>query len=202
MENNRHLIISDIHGCLKELKEVLERVKYDPEMDMLIFLGDYIDRGPESAGVIDHILELKKKSKHIICLLGNHEMMFLDFLKEENMGLFLINGGVDTMQSYGSIDKIPQTHRDFLRALLPYYETTNYIFVHAGLRDGIPLKEQSLHDLVWIRADFIHSEYDHGKRVVFGHTPHAQPLIIGSKIGIDTGVVFGGCLTCWEINNA
>ena len=89
-------------------------------------------------------------------------------------------------------------HRSFLEALLPYYETEKYIFVHAGLRPGIPLADQSQHDLLWIRHEFINAEHDYEKTVVFGHTPFMIPLIDKNKIGIDTGAVYGGKLTCIE----
>ncbi|MDY6852862.1 MAG: serine/threonine protein phosphatase, partial [Thermodesulfobacteriota bacterium] len=94
---------------------------------------------------------------------------------------------------------IPQSHYDFLESLAHYYETEDYIFVHAGLRDGILIEDQDPHDLLWIRDEFISSDYDHGKRVIFGHTPFREPLVQPNKIGIDTGAVFGGRLTCLEL---
>lgn len=95
--------------------------------------------------------------------------------------------------------KIPADHLRFFESLLSYYETDQYIFVHAGLLPGLPLVAQSADDLQWIRREFIDSDYDFGKRVVFGHTPFSAPLVAVNKIGIDTGAVYGGKLTCVEL---
>lgn len=197
---SRIFAIGDIHGCLDKLLDLLNLIDWDPEDDTLVFIGDYIDRGPDSAGVIEHILGMRHWSDRIICLLGNHEQLLLDFLAGQNTQTFLYNGGQATIESYGGPDEgIPQSHYDFLESLAHYYETGDYIFVHAGLRDGILLEDQDPHDLLWIRDEFISSDYDHGKRVIFGHTPLREPLVQPNKIGIDTGAVFGGRLTCLEL---
>jgi serine/threonine protein phosphatase 1 len=91
---------------------------------------------------------------------------------------------------------VPAGHRAFLRDLRLYYETPDFIMVHAGLRNGVPLEKQTADDLVWIREEFIYSEQDFGKRVIFGHTPFVRPLVLPNKIGIDTGAVYGNALTC------
>ena len=197
---SRILAIGDIHGSLNKLRMLLSVVNWDPAADTLVFIGDYVDRGPDSHGVIEHILGLKKWSDKVVCLRGNHEQLFLDFMEGRNAQTFLYNGGLTTIKSYGGPDSgLPEDHYEFLKNLPFWYETDEYIFVHAGLRDGIPLEHQDKRDLTWIREEFIYSEYDHGKRVVFGHTPTRQPIVQPNKIGIDTGAVYGGELTCLEI---
>lgn len=210
----RIFVIGDIHGCLDKLELLWERIDPRPGLDQLIFLGDYIDRGDDSSGVLDYLLELKEIYTDTVFLMGNHEKMFKDFLAGVDRALFIYNGGESTLKSYlvkmedywegrqGVLDEealnqlVPEQHRDFLEELKPYYETDGYIMVHAGLKHGVPLENQSLDDLVWIREEFIYSEEDFGKRVIFGHTPFVRPLVLPNKIGIDTGAVYGNNLTC------
>lgn len=205
---HRIFAIGDIHGCLEKLQNLLSGIDMDPRNDTLLFIGDYVDRGKFSREVVDHIIRIQSGYKNVFCLLGNHEQMFMRYLNGEKEDLYLGNGGAATLESYQICfsddvqtrkDKIPPAHRKFFESLLPYYETEHYIFVHAGIRPGIPLKEQDLDDLLWIRYDFIYSERDFSKTVVFGHTPSARPLIEKNKIGIDTGAVYGGKLTCVEL---
>lgn len=196
--------IGDIHGNLSHLELLMEKIKpaLDPHRDTLIFLGDYIDRGPDSKGVVDFILQLRTELPHVVCLKGNHEAMFLDWhLDGKDYDLYLYNGGGATIRSYSQEGefKLPQRHLDFFISLRLYYETEHYIFVHAGLRGGIPLEEQDPHDLIWIRDEFMLSSYDFGKIVIFGHTPLQQVFVTPDKIGIDTGAVYGGVLTCLEL---
>ena len=196
----RILAIGDIHGTRDKLQMLMGAIDWDPDQDILVFVGDYVDRGPDSAGVIDHILGLMEWSGSVVCLRGNHEQLFLNFLDGRDTATFLYNGGQSTIDSYGGEDAgLPEEHFDFLVSLPYYYETEDYIFVHAGLRDGVPLDRQDEHDLLWIREEFISSTYDHGKLVVFGHTPRREPLVMPNKIGIDTGAVYGGKLTCLEL---
>jgi serine/threonine protein phosphatase 1 len=203
----RLLAIGDIHGCNRELKQLLARIKVDPNADTLVFIGDYIDRGPDVRGVIDTMIDLKKACRNVICLKGNHEAMFLDFyLEGRGEELFLSNGGWNTLSSYGLTladtrkgTGLPEGHLGFLTSLALCHETRDYLFVHAGLRPGLPLAEQSPDDLLWIRHEFIDSNFDFGKTVVFGHTPLYAPLLEENKIGIDTGAVYGGKLTCIEL---
>jgi serine/threonine protein phosphatase 1 len=179
----------------------------DSNRDTLVFIGDYIDRGSDSKGVLDFILKLKKELKNVVCLRGNHEEMFLDFyLEHKNEMLFLMNGGRETLSSYdgrktasGVAVNLPDDHLQFLTTLPLYFETENFLFVHAGLRPGVPLAKQGSHDLLWIRHEFILSDTDFQKVVVFGHTPLPRPLLTEYKIGIDTGAVYGGKLTCVEL---
>lgn len=197
---SRILSIGDIHGCLDKLKALMDVIDWNPDEDLLIFIGDYVDRGQDSSGVLDFLIDLANQSPNVICLIGNHEKMFLDYLAGKNTQTFLLNGGYYTIESYGGTDAdIPQAHVDFLKSLRTYYETDEYIFVHAGLRDNVPLDQQSMKDMLWIREDFITSSFDHGKVVIFGHTPLPKPMVSSSKIGIDTGAVYGGELTCVEL---
>ncbi len=205
----RIFAIGDIHGCFDKLEKLMGILPLKHENDRLVFIGDYIDRGPRSRDVVDFVIDIRKRYEKITCLLGNHESMLLQYLDRpgsETRSLYFLNGGDATAASYGYCEPpeedmidIPTEHLDFFRSLLPFYETPDYIFVHAGLRPGVPLREQSLDDLVWIRHEFIYSDFDFGKTVVFGHTPFSSPLIEDNKIGIDTGAVYGGSLTCVEL---
>jgi serine/threonine protein phosphatase 1 len=117
----------------------------------------------------------------------------------------LANGGLATLDSYSNGESqdvtnlIPMTHLDFFSNLSIYYETDHYIFVHAGLKANVPLEEQNEWDMLWIREEFICSDFDFGKRVIFGHTPFQKPIVLNNKIGIDTGAVYGNKLTCLEL---
>lgn len=200
--------IGDIHGCLEKLEDLLEQLAVDRQSDTLVFIGDYIDRGKYSREVVDYLIRLQREYRNVICLRGNHEQMFLNYLDGVNEGLYLGNGGRATLDSYGILlsddleerkAKIPEEHMNFFRLLLHYYETDHYIFVHAGVRPELPLNRQAIDDLLWIRFEFIENENDFGKTVVFGHTPMKNLLINKNKIGIDTGAVYGGKLTAIEL---
>lgn len=205
---NKIFAIGDIHGCFNQLEKLIKNLAIDKQYDTLVFIGDYIDRGSSAKEVVDYVIGLKSEFKNVVCLTGNHEQMFLNYLEGTDEAIYLYNGGVATLLSYG-ISRfamtrskkmaIPSSHLLFFQSLLPYYETEEYIFVHAGLMPGLSLGEQTVHDLVWIRQEFIYSDYDFGKLIVFGHTPFVFPLIRPNKIGIDTGAVFGGKLTCVEL---
>ncbi|MFB3817829.1 MAG: metallophosphoesterase family protein [Candidatus Methylomirabilales bacterium] len=185
-------VIGDIHGCLGPLQRLIEKISPRLE-DQLIFIGDYIDRGPQSREVVDYLLGLPYRR---ICLLGNHEKMLLDFLAGEDQDIYLANGGQATLRSYGGDpDDIPDAHRAFFESLRPMHETAEFLFVHAGIRPMVPLNEQSLRDLVWIRQEFFQFVGRFPKPVVFGHTPLKQVLLAEDRIGIDTGCVYGGKLT-------
>lgn len=201
MKYRRIFAIGDIHGCLSSLQGLIPILPINYAQDTLLFIGDYIDRGPASREVIDYLLALKKKPADLVLLMGNHEKMFLDYLNHVNPFLFIFNGGQATLNSYSQQGEffLPPEHLAFLTSLRPIYETDNYIFVHAGLRPGIPLANQEMEDFLWIRQIFLASSYDFGKKVIFGHTPFSEPLVMPNKIGIDTGAVYGNKLTCIEL---
>lgn len=196
--------VGDIHGCLVSLEKLIDRLPITWGRDYLVFLGDYIDRGPDSKAVIDFLIELKNEyPEKIITLKGNHEWMLERFLKGIDTEVYLYNGGDTTLKNYfnyktGKIE-IPPEHLDFLRGLQLYFEFSVYLFVHAGLRPGIPLNLQTEEDLLWIRDSFYFSEEEFSKIVVFGHTPFPVPLVLKDRIGIDTGCVYGGYLTSVEL---
>ena len=201
-------VFGDIHGHYDEIKKLVGLVKPD-DHDMLIFLGDYIDRGKQSFKVIEYMLELEQQY-NCVFLKGNHEELFLDYLSGIDSDLYLYNGGDMTISSYADhgfdisqfvyyTDRVfPETHLNFFRGLKLYHENDNYIFVHAGLLPkNIPLEQQPTDTLLWERYDFINSDFDWGKKVIFGHTPNKDILKMHNKICIDTGVCYrGGKLTC------
>ena len=203
--SDKIFVVGDIHGCLGMLNRLLEKIPWRPGKDTLIFVGDYIDRGKDPKKVVDRIVGLQKNFPHIHCLKGNHEGMLLDYLHGVNRDLYLANQGYTTLRSYSTVsggsaeDGILPEHREFFRSLKPYLEICDYYFVHAGFRPKTAVHCQSEEDLLWIREPFISSSYDFGKKVIFGHTPFAEPLIMKNKIGIDTGAVYGNKLTCIEL---
>ncbi len=204
---NKLFAIGDIHGCVDQLDKMMSLINIKPERDTLVFIGDYIDRGPDSKAVVDCVINIREQVKNVVCLLGNHEEMLLDYyVKRLNEEKFFMNGGNVTAFSYGLTRtaagvriNIPEDHIEFFHSLKLTYEQDNFIFVHAGLRPGIPLSEQKKKDILWIRDEFIDKSHQFGKLIVFGHTPFKQPLVDRYKIGIDTGAAYGGKLTCVEL---
>ncbi len=201
--------IGDIHGCLDKIQRLLETIRYDPTADRLIFLGDYIDRGPASKGVIDLLLCVQRENPQNIFLMGNHEENFLMYLQaclEEPSELywlaepFLVGGGTTTLRSYDPHIRdphdpqlrhvIPPEHLRFLTALPLCWTDASYIAVHAGVRPGIPLAQQQAHDLLHIRSPFLDTPHGLGKCVVFGHTPFREVKRERDKVGIDTGACY------------
>jgi serine/threonine protein phosphatase 1 len=198
----RRFIVGDIHGCLGALKDLMEKISWRPEKDQLIFLGDYIDRGEDPKGVVDYILGLQRQSSLIQCLKGNHEDILLKYLDNGDIRTLLYNGGKSTLISYSRNNgdvHFPSTHISFFQSLQHVIELDDYYVVHAGFQPGVVIQKQTLRDLLWIRDAFIFSDYDFGKKVIFGHTPFSDPLIMDTKIGLDTGVVYGNKLTCLEL---
>ncbi|NVM21575.1 MAG: serine/threonine protein phosphatase [Desulfobacterales bacterium] len=201
----RIFAVGDIHGCLDKLLSLMEIIDIDFEKDVLAFIGDYIDRGPNSKDVVDYLIDLDRLGAGMVFLKGNHELMLQHYLSGSDKFTFLLNGGQATLDSYlksahrAEDNPIPPRHLDFFDNLRLYYETDEYIFVHAGLKENISLEEQDEWDMLWIREEFIYSDFDFGKRVIFGHTPFREPLILDNKIGIDTGAVYGNKLTCVEL---
>lgn len=178
-----------------------------------VYLGDYIDRGNDSKAVID-ILCHRLVHRNAVCLRGNHEVLLEDFLKDPDVVYgWMRLGALDTFTSYGVstpaaaqlvpakvqrafCSALPRTHVLFLQCLRNTYRCGDYLFVHAGVRPGVPLEQQVQDDLVWIRDEFLHSTADYGCMVVHGHTPVTHPQICSNRINIDTGAVFSGRLTC------
>jgi len=201
----RIFAVGDIHGCLDKLVSLMGIIDIDLKKDRLVFIGDYIDRGPHSKEVVDYLIDLGRREPGVIFLKGNHELMLQHYLNGTDRSTFLFNGGHATLESYlksrnqAEADLIPKSHLDFFDNLRLYYETDKYIFVHAGLKANISLEEQDEWDMLWIRDEFIFSNFDFGKRVIFGHTPFREPLVLDNKIGIDTGAVYGNRLTCVEL---
>ncbi len=200
--DKRLLAIGDIHGCLDLFDRLLDQVAPGPD-DRLILLGDLIDRGPDSFGVIERVLALRPVLPQLTVLRGNHEQMLLDYLTGRDTLMFLANGGGATLSSYrrAGFDTIPDEHRDFFAGLPSLHREDGFIFVHAGLRPGIPVDQQQEDDLLWIRGPFLHSDWDFGATVVFGHTPQAGILRRPGRIGLDTGAVYGGSLSCLDLTS-
>jgi len=197
--------IGDIHGCYDRLKALMGKIPIDCSRDALVFIGDYIDRGPHSVEVVDYLIQLKNRFPEVIFLKGNHEDMLDKFISGADRFTYLLNGGQQTLDSYltkpvqSESFPIPPDHMDFFKSLRLFYETEEFIFVHAGLRPRVPLESQNTEDLLWIRDKFVSSKYDFGKRVIFGHTPLKKPLVEPNKIGIDTGAVYGNALSCIQL---
>lgn len=198
-------VVGDIHGCFDKLCALMDKIPINFKRDQLIFIGDYIDRGSSSLEVVDYLIDLKKKLPATIFLKGNHEDMLENYLDGSDRFTYLLNGGQRTLDAYLNRPNnpgeypVPPTHLEFFKSLHLYYQTDEYIFVHAGLRKKIPLESQKTIDLLWIRDEFIFSDFDFGKRVIFGHTPLKEPLVQTNKIGIDTGAVYGNRLTCLQL---
>jgi serine/threonine protein phosphatase 1 len=207
----RLLAIGDIHGCLTALDALLEIVAPEPD-DTLITLGDYVDRGPDSYSVLERLIGLLEKDR-LIALRGNHDVMMLDIHRHGVDPLWLSYGGNNTLQSYGIDDdyddidlrellaKIPKRHWKFLEDdLLPYYETDEYIFVHANLYPDLPLDEQPDYMLYWEKLDGPCAHVS-GKTMICGHTRQKSgvPLNLDTSICIDTNIYDGGWLTCLDV---
>jgi serine/threonine protein phosphatase 1 len=204
-EREKIFIVGDIHGCLRMLRQMMEKIPWRPEVDRLVFLGDYVDRGEDSCGVIQAVMDISRTSERVDCLMGNHERIFLDYVEGREVNTFFFNGGTSTLNSYRTCQHqtgellVPADHVVFLRSLKAWVELDDYYVVHAGLRPGVALENQSEEDLLWIRDPFIFSNYPFKKRVIFGHTPFSKPLVMENKIGLDTGAVYGNKLTCLEL---
>ena len=205
MGREKRFVIGDIHGCLGMLERLIDKIPWDPSKDRLIFIGDYVDRGEDSRGVVEYVVTLKQDFQNVQCLIGNHEYMLLDYLSGKDTQTYILNGGGATLMSYDRVRQnkddplIPPAHLEFLSSLLPMIELDNYYIVHAGFRPHVPIEDQELFDMLWIRNEFLLSEYNFGKVVIFGHTPLNNPVVMKNKIGIDTGAVFGNRLTCLEL---
>lgn len=213
--------VGDIHGRYDLTLGLLEKIWADADSDrqnVLIFLGDYVDRGPASMQVVDYLSKLIRPGWQIVKLIGNHEYSLLEYLKNpEIYAVWRTYGGAETLLSYGVkppmfsdaeeigrahrefAEKLPREHFLFLSGLSASYEVGDYFFVHAGVRPNVRLDEQVAEDLLWIRDDFLISDQDFGKVVVHGHTPAEKPIVRSNRIGIDTGAYATGQLTAVKL---
>lgn len=221
--------IGDSHGCADMLRalhaEILDDCNRADEAAnesgapavrrLAVYLGDYVDRGPDSRGLIDSLLADPLPGFESIHLLGNHDLYMRQFLEGGgDLGQWKMNGATETLRSYGVeltgnngsaeaaaqlraafAAQVPAAHRRFLDGLGLSHSEGDYLFVHAGVRPGVALEAQDPDDLVWIRDDFLNSQADHGKIVVHGHSLVKAPEERSNRIGIDTGACFGGALT-------
>jgi serine/threonine protein phosphatase 1 len=222
-EGWRAYVVGDIHGCLPLLDRLLEEIGADhrsrpPARGLLAFLGDYVDRGPGSAGVIERLRGLDLPDFRVVALAGNHEEVFTSILEGDGTQVagWLKFGGAEALRSYGVDPKeiarlapadaqkrirsaVPSEHRSWLGQLADSFRFGDYLFVHAGIRPGVPLEAQSLTDLRWIREPFLSDRRDHGMVVVHGHTICERVQRSGWRIGIDTGAYATGRLTALAI---
>lgn len=189
------IAIGDIHGCAKTLDGLLRKLELMAE-DHLIFVGDYIDRGPDSKGVIDRMLVLKEKYRCTF-LRGNHEELLLGYLDDGEYDIFAMNGGIATLSSYmtqqGEME-IPDSHIEFVRDTELYLETEEFVFVHAGLRPDLTVAQNleggNSEVFLWERSHLKAGDLPWEKTVVCGHTPRPKPLNKPELINIDTGCVY------------
>jgi serine/threonine protein phosphatase 1 len=195
--------VGDIHGSLDKLKGLIAacRQHADGREILLVFLGDYIDRGPDSAGVVRFVLTLQSETPgRVIALKGNHEAWALGVADGTmRLGGWLLNGGAATLLSYGVKDAadLPRAHLDWMRSLPLSYDDGRRFFVHAGVNPQKPLDAQDEAELLWIREPFLDDERDYGRLIVHGHTPldTAGPDLRSNRLNLDTAAVFGGPLT-------
>ncbi|TWU60681.1 Serine/threonine-protein phosphatase 1 [Rubripirellula tenax] len=198
----RRFAIGDIHGCAKALRALIEAIELDPK-DQLVFLGDYVDRGPDSRDVIDQIIALKSRCD-VITLRGNHEIMLQGVvLGGLDDRVWLANGGQATVTSYGgTTNKIPTDHLEFFQDLRAYHETETDIFVHAGYTPDAPMVSHDDITLYWNHLPTpLPNPHQSGRRVIVGHTPQPDNRILdaGHLVCIDTYCFGGGCLTAMEV---
>ena len=198
--------IGDVHGCFGKLDFLMAACDLLSESEdaRFVFIGDYVDRGPDTRRVIDFLIQSQLREPHrFICLRGNHEAMLLEAACENRLDRDLMNwwanGGERTLDSYGVNDPsaLPADHLAWMKSLpLKFYEQ-NRLYVHAGVRPGVSIADQSEKDLLWIREPFLSSDDDHGAFVVHGHTPTESglPDLRPNRLNIDTGACFGGPLT-------
>ncbi len=212
--------IGDIHGRLDLLKKMQRLIFEDvsvkgAERNVVVYLGDYIDRGMDSKGVIDHLMQETISGVESVFLKGNHEEALISFLSDARYARVWKNfGGFETLLSYGVTppvkvddpddfksvrdqfaEKLPKEHLDFINGLKLSETFGDYMFVHAGVRPGIELDKQRVEDLLWIRGDFLRSKEDFGKVIVHGHTPQPKPEFHSNRINVDTGAYITNELT-------
>ena len=213
--------VGDIHGRIDLLHRLNARILADAEAAqadscVVIYLGDYVDRGDRSREVVQSLIENPIPQFECVSLLGNHEALLLEFLDNPTRGnSWIFNGGDTTLRNYGVevgnpefykggwerlrdrfAECLPEAHLQFLRNCPLMHKEGDYLFVHAGIRPGVPLQEQMREDLLWIREGFLDCEDDLGKVVVHGHTPAKEIQVRPNRIGIDTKAWMSNTLTC------
>ena len=224
-EGSRIYAVGDIHGRADLLAPLLDRIRDDAESaaelrKILIYLGDYIDRGADSFAVVETVIGETPKGFETVHLKGNHEDFLLHFVDDGSLGnSWMINGGKATLLSYGVdlrghpfpqdlaearrdfLSMLPRNHLNFYQGLKTSHLEGDYLFVHAGLMPGVPIDDQDEFDLMWIRGKFLDSGIDFGPMVVHGHSIRPLPEVRGNRIGIDTGAFRTGRLTCLVLEN-
>ena len=232
---SRIYAIGDIHGQLGMLQNALSRIEADGGADArVVFLGDYVDRGPDSQGVLDLLIEGERAGRNWIMVKGNHDRMFARFVQDCEIAdkhlpitlswLHPRLGGRETLASYGvDVDDnhrifqvneraraaVPPSHLDFVNGLPLYHQEGELLFVHAGIRSGLSLEQQSEDDLVWIRQEFLMDTDPHPWLVVHGHTPADAAEHCGNRVNLDAGAGYGRSLTaavfegrdCWLLTD-
>lgn len=216
--------VGDVHGCMDQLLDAERRIRQDARQykkaGLTILLGDYVDRGPRSAAVLEHLARPSDATLRRVPLCGNHDDVFLQFLRDPSqIDRWLEFGGRQTLLSYGmdaehlvsrsggdpalmrSIlkDIVPAHHVEFLESLPVMLEVGDYVFVHAGIRPELPLEEQRDEDLMWIRQSFLSKGPMLPKIIIHGHTPVEKPEFAAGRIGIDTGAYYSGHLAVLKI---
>ncbi len=232
--------IGDIHGQLDMLRTAHDRIAADrarcgDTTAPVVHLGDYCDRGPDTAGVITFLIDGLEAGEPWRMVMGNHDRLFRDFvangslrdgrLRPDFTWLTPMMGARETLESYGVFDLaarpmedvvadarayVPASHKAFLAELEPKVEFDDLICVHAGIRPGVPMDDQSEDDLIWIRQEFLNDTRDHGKLVVHGHTPVEEPMHCGNRVNLDTGAGYYRPLTaavfegrdCWVLTDS
>lgn len=205
----RVFAVGDIHGCVEKLHALLERLPLEPE-DTLVFLGDYINRGPDTRGVLDILLRIRARRPNTVFLTGNHEFIlrqyvetgdtkYLQLLRELGVEASLASYDDAPVHSLGDLSFMPETHRGFLHELRLFYRWKEWLFVHAGVPEGRAPEECDPERLLTLRGTFLSDAWQGPQSVVFGHTPFLTPLVAKGKIGIDTGAVYGNLLTAVEL---
>jgi serine/threonine protein phosphatase 1 len=219
----RLYIIGDIHGRSDLLDLMVDEIKrdiakYGRRESLTITLGDYVDRGPDSRGVLNRLVRNPFPTRYV-ALKGNHEALFEDFLERPSAADHWRRlGGLETLHSYGvPIDNlmigkefeeaardlnaaVPEAHRKFLDSLETHISIRDCFICHAGIRPSVPLDRQDVSDLLWIRDEFLNSEQNFGKIIIHGHTPHEWPEVKPNRVNIDTGAFATGRLTCLVID--
>jgi serine/threonine protein phosphatase 1 len=220
-DGERLYVVGDVHGRSDLLARIHHAIRADvherpgPLKRTVVYLGDYVDRGPGSFQVLEMLIRMPLEGMKLVYLKGNHEDMMLRFIRGDDIPGWLYNGGDATLASYGVMvtrmmpsptmiaelrrrlqNAMPAAHVTFLESLQLMHLAGDYLFVHAGIRPGVPLDAQRPADLMWIREPFLVAKNTFGKCVVHGHTISTVPEVRANRIGIDTGAFYSGRLTC------